>query len=171
MGVIIKQIIVGLAFASVFCSGGYIFYSVGSKPYAEKTLAKLEWPITNATIITSRTDTLQNSNGKLSYGYTLIYEYNVNNKNFSGNNIKPNSRFRWQKTQIFIKTKLKKYTVGSEISILYNPEQPGESFIKPPSKFFTLLIKFLPLLLTLPFGIAVLISQTKGVLKTFRNEY
>jgi hypothetical protein len=67
--------------------------------------------------------------------------------------------------------KIKEFKKDHDVMIHYNPEKPKESYIKPTSNFIIQLIKYLPLIITLPMAISVLIWQVKTLLRSFKSEY
>jgi len=171
MGTLIKTILIGVAWAAIVIYGGVFFFNSASKPYAEKQLNTELWQQTKAHIIRSGIDTLVTEEGKNRYSHHFVYSYQINGKEYNGTKIKNSSTFHRSNTSHFILKKMEKYKLDTDIAIFYNSEEPKESYIEPPSVIINLLIKYLPLILTIPIGLLVILSQIKVVLTSFKNEY
>ncbi|NOY48334.1 MAG: DUF3592 domain-containing protein [Chlorobi bacterium] len=87
------------------------------------------WPKIIATVKSSCIETKNGGKGLAFYSPKIEYQYSLNFRNYSNNN------FTYMGTSGFTKRYaekyVKKYTVGSEIEVSYNPKSPEMSVIIP----------------------------------------
>lgn len=171
MGQIVKSILFGLVWSGIVIFGGVFFYNNITKPFAEDKNQISNWPQVESVVKRSGIDTLVISEGNYKFAHDFIYAYQVNNKAYLGSKIKQLSQFSWSSSTFFINRKIAKYPTGKALTVSFNPDNPNESYIEPTASFLTELIKYLPLILTIPIGILMIIAQIKGVFRTFKNEY
>ena len=111
---------------------------------AEEAKASKEWPsvkgiITHAELIKSR-----DSDGNDMYSANVQYEYSVENKKYSDSGIRVSDAKTSVKSNV--KKTLRKYAVGTTVTVYYDPEFPNTAVLEPGTGFlFGMLLK-LPLL-------------------------
>ncbi|MBN2040216.1 MAG: DUF3592 domain-containing protein [Spirochaetes bacterium] len=87
----------------------------------------VSWPSVKGKITYSRVEAGRN-NKKQEYLPSVKYIYRVNKKLYTGNNITASDVY--QKTRGSANTILKKYPVGGEVSVYYNPANPDNSVLE-----------------------------------------
>ncbi|MFH2052469.1 MAG: DUF3592 domain-containing protein [bacterium] len=86
------------------------------------------WPTVTGTIISSRTQTRQ-TDGKNEYMPSLSYSYTVEGRNLVGSRITASEVY--QKNRQSAEEIVRRYAVGTEVQVHYDPEAPERAVLEP----------------------------------------
>ena len=133
-----------LVFAAIFFAVGFFAWQYLTKPIAEEAEASKEWPSVEGVITHSDLIKSRDSDGNDMYSANVQYEYSVENKKYSDSGIRVSDAKTSVKSNV--KKTLRKYAVGTTVTVYYDPEFPNTAVLEPGTGFlFGMLLK-LPLL-------------------------
>ncbi len=119
-------LILGIAFAAI---GGFLTYeSYSLTTNAEETVGVVE-----DTWIDSETETRRRDGERRTetYYYPMVnYTYEVDGEEHNNDNLEPGGR-RGHSSRSSAEEVLEDFEEGEEVTVYYNPENPGESFLIP----------------------------------------
>ncbi len=144
-----------------FLAGAWAMYTYLSLPMAAEAKATESWPSVQG-VITHADVSQTESDGTAMYALDITYEFWVDEQAYSGDRISLTSENSRTSNFRSIKKDLKKYAVGSTVTVYYDPELPYNAVLQPGADFWTYFIKYMPLLFAL-FGLLLLF----GVIKKF----
>lgn len=121
--------IVGLVLGLVLSAVGFgVTFWLG-KPLRDQAVASRAWPATEGSIVRSTLEESR-SDGKTHYSADIGYEYQLDGRTLSGSRVwigdsysaSPGNEFR---------AAVKRYPVGREVQVHYDPQDPMESVLEP----------------------------------------
>ena len=113
------MIIVLLVFGLIIGGVGLYRYNLGKKSAA--------WPAVKGKMTYARA-VPATVNKKQEYRLSVKYRYTVDGKSYTGERVTASDNY--QKTRSLANDVLKKYPVGGEVSVYYNPADPRSSVLK-----------------------------------------
>ena len=115
----VTMVVILLVFGLIFGGFGYYKYNMGKE--------SVSWPTIKGTMMQARAvpKKLEHSN---EYQLFVKYTYTVDGKSYTGNHITAFDEY--QKTLSRANDVLKKYPVGGEVSVYYDPADPGLSVLE-----------------------------------------
>lgn len=132
-----------LIFAAVFFVGGLMAYQHITKPMAEEAEASKEWPSVEGTVTQSELNKSRDNDGNDMYSADIQYKYSVDGKEYTDGSIQTMDGSTSMKSSV--KKTVKKYAVGTQVQVYYDPEFPNTAVLEPgTSLLFGILLK-LPL--------------------------
>lgn len=139
-----RQSILGtLIFAGIFFMAGLLAYQHLTKPLAEEAEASEEWPSVEGIVTHSELNKSRDSDGKDMYSANIQYRYSVDGKEYTDGSIQTMDGSTSMKSSV--KKTVKKYAVGTQVRVYYDPEFPNTAVLEPgTSLMFGILLK-LPL--------------------------
>jgi Protein of unknown function (DUF3592) len=120
-----------------------------------------KWPVTRGKIIAAeveayqgRVDTSSDTNApRTFYKPSVVYTYRVNGRQFQGDRVTIGTKI--SATMPGVASRLaKRYPVGTEVDVHYNPKSPGESVLRPRSMTHWLLWVVVIAMFTLAWAVA-----------------
>jgi hypothetical protein len=105
-----------------------IFQLVANYYFNAQVQAVSQWPRTNATITESK---IRSNLGNDTYAVDVTYEYTVNGQRYHSSNVHVACDC------VVNGVVAKGLTIGSTISIYYNPYNPGSAYIVPGEKVYS----------------------------------
>ncbi len=133
-----------IIFGLILGGFGLFRYSIGKK--------SANWPQVTGKITYSRAES-RRVDDRTQYSPSVKYTYKVAGRQYAGNRISASDMY--QKTLSGARDVLRKYPAGGEVSVFYNPDDPGVSVLKTgmPKNVFVLLFSAVAC-----FGLAILIT-------------
>lgn len=139
-----KQSVLGtLIFATVFFVSGLMAYQHITKPLAEEAEASKEWPTVEGIVTFSELNKSRDSDGKDMYSANIQYNYSVGGKEYSDGSIQTLDGSSSVKSSV--KKTIKKYAVGTKVTVYYDPEFPNTAVLEPGTSFLFGIMLKLPL--------------------------
>lgn len=134
-----EPILFPLIFASVFFAVGLIAYQTMSKALVEDTEAPIEWPSVQGIVTFSELEELNNQ-----FSPNIKYEYSIGGEQYSAESI----RIKVSKISMKrgVEKTIKKYAVGTAVTVYYNPESPNIAVLEPKASSLFKILSMLPLL-------------------------
>ena len=114
-------ILIGLGYGGTFVWAGGQY---------EKANQAKDWPTTDGVIQTSHVTQRRSSDGDRMYGAEIVYTYKVGDQSFTGSRVNfggdhsSSSRSSWDSL-------VNRYPTGSEVTVYYDEQAPGESVLNP----------------------------------------
>ncbi len=150
-----------LIFAVIFFAVGFFSWKYFTQPIAEEAAASKEWPSVEGVITHSELIKSRDSDGNDMYSASVHYDYSVDNNNYSDSGIRVSDSRTSVKSNV--KKTLKKYAVGTTVTVYYDPEFPNTAVLEPGTGFlFGMLLK-LPLLFCIV-SVLMIFGQFKRLL-------
>lgn len=115
----VTMVVVLLVFGLIIGGVGLYRYNLGKKSAA--------WPAVKGKMTYARA-VPTTVNKKQEYRLSVKYRYTVDGKFYIGERVTASDNY--QKTRSSANDVLKKYPVGGEVSVYYNPANPGSSVLK-----------------------------------------
>ncbi len=156
-----SSVLSGLIVGLVFTIMGYAAYNYITKPMEEEAKASESWPSVLGEITTSEI-ARYTSSGETMYSANIHYVYKVENKEYGGSNI--TSSDGSTSVQSFVKKDLKKYPVGKQVKVYYDPLFPESSLLEPGVNFWIGLLFKIPLVFMVLGGL-IFLSALKNLLR------
>ena len=113
------MIVILLTFGLIFGGVGLYRYNLGKK--------SVTWPAVKGKMTHARA-VPTTVNKQQEYQLSVKYRYTVDGKSYTGERVTVSDNY--QKTRSLANEVLKKYPVGGEVSVYYNPANPGSSVLK-----------------------------------------
>lgn len=135
----VANLIVGIA----FIVGAWQINTHFSVPMAEEAKTSESWP-TSTGVITYSDVNQTVDDGTTMYSAEINYQFNVENKSFTGNKISLASGGTSTSSLREIKKDLQKYPIGKEVTVYYDPELPNNAVLIPGANTYTKIIKYVP---------------------------
>jgi Protein of unknown function (DUF3592) len=92
----------------------------------------VSWPAATGVITASRAQPTKTENNRNEYRLSVGYTYAVDGKTYSGTRITASDVY--EKTRNAAEEALKKYPIGGEVSVYYDPDDPGSSLLETGMK-------------------------------------
>lgn len=81
------------------------------------------------------------------YSAEINYDFTVDNKSYSGDRVSLTSGGSSTSSAREVKKELQAYSVGSAVTVYYDPELPNNAVLQPGADFFTYIVQYAPFLL------------------------
>ncbi len=146
-----------IVFGLILGGFGLFRYNVGKK--------SADWPSVSGKVTCSRAQSTR-VDKRMRYTPVVKYAYAVHGRSYAGGRISASDMH--QKTIIRAKDILRKYPVGGQVPVYYDPDDPGVSLLEPglPKNVFVLLF-----CAAACFGLAVLITISALRQKNDKTEH
>lgn len=117
-----------------------------------------KWPVARGRIVSSGVESYEDSSdddgpNRTRYKSSVVYTYEVNGRKYSGDRVVIGVTTSATIPR-FAKRTARKYPVGHEVDVFYNPESPGESVLEPYSRWHYLLWLMAAAMFTLAWAVA-----------------
>lgn len=107
---------------------GYYIHKRNQKS-TEYRKAAQSWPATSGTILSATIQT-RRSGRSISVSPVVIYSYNVSGREYQSQIIKAGEQFLNVGGSIIANQVIQRYPVGSNVTVYYNPQNPGEAALE-----------------------------------------
>lgn len=107
---------------------GFYLYKRNQKS-TEYRKAAQSWPSTTGLVITSTIQSKRTGRSVSEYP-VIIYQYSVHGREYQASTIKTGEQFLKVGGSIVSNATIKRYPVGSTVTVFYNPENPGEAALE-----------------------------------------
>ena len=99
------------------------------------------WPTTEGTILISKFDrnfnTSSSGKGKWYYEIKIKYSYTVDSLEYESDRVDFKSATYQYKSEVIPSTIARRYPVGKQVNVYYNPENPGKAVLETEITFMT----------------------------------
>lgn len=119
-------LLLGVIFSVVGC--GMAFF-IG-QPMLDTAEESLSWPNAPGTVLESELDQYEDEEDGRMYRAIVVYEYSLDGADFESDRIWLDGNFSTSDRTLIFET-LKKYPVGQQVTVFYNPASPAESALEP----------------------------------------
>ena len=116
----IIMIVVLLAFGLILGGVGLHRYNDGKR--------SASWPTTKGSITQSRPQPVTTENNRKEFRLSVSYSYKVDGKPYTGQRV--TSSDQYEKTRGAAESALKKYPVGGEVTVYYDPDNPASAVLE-----------------------------------------
>jgi len=83
-----------------------------------------------ATVESTEVEAKTDDDGDESYSPVVEYEYTVNGKTHTNDNVFPGGFQRWRDSRSWSEDILKEYDVGTEATVMYNPDESERAYLR-----------------------------------------
>ncbi len=130
-------LLIPLFIGAIFGTVGFCIMFFWGWPVLQKAKASTDWPsvkgvVTSAEVIRTRSD------DGVNYKPEVLFNYTVDGEEYSQGNIRYDGDWSTNKPT-YANKMVKKYKVGTEVDVYYDPEEPFEAVLEPGTTWMSYL--------------------------------
>lgn len=144
----------GLIIGLIFTPIGVALIIFWGWPVLSKAKESVNWPVVTGSVTRSEVAQKRDSDGDRTYRPDVEYKYSVDEEDFVGFDVYVASSSMWSSSRSSANETVRKYKVGKDVEVHYNPNDPADAVLEPGTNWMTYL----------PFGIGLIFAVIGGLI-------